>query len=57
MKKKIKVKIYCSECDENGKKKLAKYKCVICGYPVCKKCENELMGECPNCQPPFFVSL
>lgn len=57
MKQKKKIKQYCEECDWNKKVRVAKYICNACGFLVCAKCEKESMGECPNCEPPYFVKL
>jgi|LakMenEpi03Aug12_release.lakeMendotaPanAssembly.Ray.scaffolds.fasta_scaffold143423_5 hypothetical protein len=51
--KKKRPTITCDNCD----KRVAKYRCSYCNYTVCKKCENELYGECPDCEPPRFIKI
>lgn len=55
--KKKQFKEYCNICENEGRKRVAKYNCNTCGLCVCKKCEGECMGECPECPPPFFVKF
>jgi len=38
-------------------KRLATRECSICGLAVCDKHEEELSGDCPNCEPPYFVNI
>ena len=48
---------YCEICEENGKKRKAVYECDNCGLKVCKKCDADNYGECPDCEPPRFREI
>jgi len=52
-----KPKKYCIECGCDNKVRIATYECIVCGEGVCKKCEENLMGECSQCPPPMLYKI
>lgn len=51
--KEVSLDIKCEECN----KRLAKYECLECNSKFCAICEDNFMGDCPQCEPPRLTLI
>lgn len=56
MKKKIKCEFEDYDTDKPCRNN-AKVECTICGLKLCNKHEEQICGECPNCEPAYFIKI